>query len=149
MRNIRKLSTAAIAVAMVLSLAACADKENPSGNSVSTATSPTANNSKVESTTSENADAESTPKTESTWDILPEIDVTEASAFKYEYDSELGGMVVTGYIEESAEVRIPDTLEGKPVTEIGDWAFEDCTSLTIIIFRYSVTEIGFGAFWVC
>jgi hypothetical protein len=35
------------------------------------------------------------------------------------------------------------------VTEIGEWAFRDCTSLTSISIPPSVTEIGWGAFEDC
>ncbi|MGN0682229.1 MAG: leucine-rich repeat domain-containing protein [Oscillospiraceae bacterium] len=63
-------------------------------------------------------DAASKPEKVDMWDIIPEIPVTDASAFKYEYDSTLGGMVVTDYTGESSEVRIPDTLEDKPVVGV-------------------------------
>ena len=52
------------------------------------------------------------------WDVLPEIPVTAASAFKYEYSSSYGGMVVTDYLKETPKVRIPDTLEGEPVVYV-------------------------------
>lgn len=49
---------------------------------------------------------------------IPDIPVTEADAFDYYYDSDLGGMVVSYYYLESPKVRIPDTLEGEPVTGV-------------------------------
>ena len=58
------------------------------------------------------------PKEVTMWDIIPEIPVTDASAFEYNYDNDLGGMVVTNYLRESPKVRIPDTIEGEPVVEV-------------------------------
>ena len=44
---------------------------------------------------------------------------------------------------------IPNTIEGNPVTSIGDFAFLNCTSLTSITIGNGVTSIGTGAFQSC
>ena len=44
---------------------------------------------------------------------------------------------------------IPSTLEGKPVTTIGDWAFFACYELTSVTIPSTVTTIGEGAFYDC
>ena len=44
----------------------------------------------------------------------------------------------------SGELVIPDTIEVKPVTSIGDWAFADCESLTDITFRGNAPTLGGG-----
>ena len=49
----------------------------------------------------------------------------------------------------TGELVIPDTIEGNPVTSIGDWAFFQCNSLTSITIPDSVTSIGGGAFQNC
>ena len=49
----------------------------------------------------------------------------------------------------SGELTIPETIEGYPVTGIGEWAFENCTDLTNVKIPDSVVYIGSGAFQYC
>ena len=56
---------------------------------------------------------------------------------------------ITGYTGNATEVVIPAEIEGLPVTSIGDWAFEDCSSLTGIMIPDGVTSINYGAFYGC
>ena len=44
---------------------------------------------------------------------------------------------------------IPSTHGGKPVREIGNSAFRDCSSLTSVVIGDSVTSIGDVAFYYC
>ncbi|MBQ7324062.1 MAG: leucine-rich repeat protein [Clostridia bacterium] len=44
---------------------------------------------------------------------------------------------------------IPSTHGGKPVREIGNSAFRDCSSLTSVVIGDSVTSIGNSAFYDC
>lgn len=46
-------------------------------------------------------------------------------------------------------VIIPSTYQGKPVTSIGEGAFENCTSLTNVVIGNSVKSIGDYAFEDC
>ena len=48
-----------------------------------------------------------------------------------------------------ADIVIPSTYDGLPVTSIGSSAFEDCSSLTSVVIGDSVTSIGDRAFFIC
>ena len=54
---------------------------------------------------------------------------------------------VMEYVGTSAEVYIPSTYQGLPVTTIGGGAFYDCSGLTSITIPDSVTSIGRSAFY--
>ena len=57
---------------------------------------------------------------------------------------------VTGMISATeTEIVIPSTHENKPVTTIGEEAFEACNSLTSVTIPDSVTSIGNSAFSHC
>ncbi|MGN0547510.1 MAG: leucine-rich repeat domain-containing protein [Acutalibacteraceae bacterium] len=49
----------------------------------------------------------------------------------------------------SGELKISSSIEGYPVTSIGNSAFSDCKGLTSIIIPDSVTSIGDSAFYRC
>jgi len=49
----------------------------------------------------------------------------------------------------SGAVEISATYNGKAVTEIGNWAFRECTGLTSVTIPASITVIDWGAFFKC
>jgi hypothetical protein len=46
-------------------------------------------------------------------------------------------------------VAIPATINGLPVTRIGNYAFQGKTSVTSVTIPNSVTSIGYAAFYYC
>ncbi|MDE7400195.1 MAG: leucine-rich repeat domain-containing protein [Oscillospiraceae bacterium] len=71
------------------------------------------------------------------------------SRFKYKFDSELNGMVITVYEGETRRVIIPDTLEGSPVVKLEDGAFAGLTDITSITIPNSVIKMGDHVFDYC
>jgi hypothetical protein len=65
---------------------------------------------------------------------------------QYYYTTNNGTITITAYAGLGGAVIIPSTINGLPVTAIGDNAFRNNTSLTI---PNSVTSIGVTAFYFC
>ena len=66
-----------------------------------------------------------------------------------EYSIENGKVTITGYTGSATEVVIPPTIEGYPVTTIGEYAFCNCSSLSKITIPDSVISIGGSSFFGC
>lgn len=49
----------------------------------------------------------------------------------------------------SEELTVPETVDGMPVTAIGDHCFSGCSSLTTVILPEGITTIGEEAFFGC
>ena len=67
----------------------------------------------------------------------------------FEYYVEGGNVKITKYIGSGGSVDIPATIDGKPVTSIGEYAFADYSGLTSITIPNSVISIGNYAFAGC
>ena len=67
----------------------------------------------------------------------------------FEYTVKDGCAVITKYTGNAADVVIPDTIEGAPVTEISYYAFEAKYDLRSVKLPDTVTLIGENAFMDC
>jgi len=72
---------------------------------------------------------------------------TTADGFGYSISK--GCVTITGYEGTAADVVIPATIDGYPVTRVYDRAFKDCEILVSVEIPDSVTDIGTSAFDGC
>lgn len=94
------------------------------------------------------------PATRTTWfaRLLPLLVLLTLPAVvqaQYIYTTNSGTITITVYTGPGGAVTIPDTINGMPVTRIGQQAFDNYTSLTSVTIPNSVTTIGAGAFADC
>ncbi|MBR3630135.1 MAG: glycoside hydrolase family 9 protein [Oscillospiraceae bacterium] len=64
------------------------------------------------------------------------------------YAIEDGNVTITGFDGSTKTVKIPDKIDGNPVTKIGKTAFYE-TDITSVTIPEGVTYIESGAFWHC
>lgn len=69
--------------------------------------------------------------------------------FIYSVNEDETMVTITEYTGSGSTVEIPETIDGKSVTSIGDWAFSGCSGITSITIPSSVTSIGSWAFSGC
>jgi hypothetical protein len=68
----------------------------------------------------------------------------------FTYSDDGTSITITDYPTDAVgAVEIPSTINGKPVTSIGDYAFSGCYGLTSVSIPSSVTSIGSYAFYFC
>lgn len=68
----------------------------------------------------------------------------------FQYEIKDGCVTITEYLNKTAtSVVIPETIQSKPVTVIGDGVFYGCISLTSVTIPNSVTSIDSDAFYGC
>jgi hypothetical protein len=163
-KKMKKLAAAILALILALSLAACGgsgtDTPVPAPTERATPTptptpTPAPATPVPDDTTaaddSETAGEAAPPDVEpSPFDSLPEA---PESDFRYKFDSETGGMMITGYEGDWTEMRLPALIEDEPVTAIGEGAFHDSgmrgSSFKIVYIPEGVVAIGAGAFQNC
>ncbi len=69
--------------------------------------------------------------------------------YTFQPNDETGEVMITGYKGSDAVLTLPAKYDGKPVTSIGDYAFQECKELTSITLPDSLQSIGDGAFDEC
>ena len=79
----------------------------------------------------------------------PQITASAVSYGDFEYTVSESGAEITAYNGTDAKVQIPETVDGTKVVSIGNYAFNNCTSLESITIPEGVTKIGYGAFNSC
>ena len=67
----------------------------------------------------------------------------------FTYTTNNGAITIVGYTGTGGMVVIPATINGYPVTSIGNQAFYFCTNLTSVTIPNSVSSIGSEAFLAC
>lgn len=67
----------------------------------------------------------------------------------FTYTTGGGAATITGYTGGGGAITLPATINGLPVTAIGDNAFYNHDTLTSITFPAGLTHIGYGAFNDC
>lgn len=155
--KLQKIAAIISAAALALALTGCGNDTNANdlfGN----------NSQNVQSGGTTSKPAGSKPAS-----LLPDIPVTDASAFEYKYDSELGGVAITNYKAQSFKLHIPDTIEGEKVVavyldnldmeitqiimpdSVKDFKFSESITdaLQFVNIPNGVTEIGEDAFSEC
>jgi TolB-like protein len=65
------------------------------------------------------------------------------------YEINERGVIITKYVGNASTIYIPSQIQGLPVIAIGNSAFSDSNSLTIVNIPSSVTDIGSFAFSNC
>ena len=68
---------------------------------------------------------------------------------QFSYLTNNGAITITGYTGSGGSLSLPSKIDGLPVTSIGDWAFQDCVTLTNVYLPGSYTNLGRYAFYAC
>ena len=135
----KKLTTIALICAMALSVTAC-DKDTVTDPILV----PPSNDEAVATPTDGEAPADNTA---SNPQVNLEFDFPEAPAsdFEYEKSADGKGVALGRYVGADKEVRIPEKIDGKPVTLLKSKTFTNTTAETVIIPN-TVVELEWGAF---
>lgn len=73
----------------------------------------------------------------------------ENPATDFEYEVESDNVIITKYVGTDTEVIIPETINGKTVTQIDSNAFANNTNIVSVKMPDTITVIGFFAFSQC
>ena len=137
---------------ITISLISC-DDEASSEQSSSSSSSSSSTGEEMSSTSSSSKEDESSSSSSSSSDSqMPEKPVSQPASqgLKFELDTETDTYVVTGMGScTDTNLVIPSTYENKPVTSIGEEAFEGCDSFISVTIENGIISIGDSAFDGC
>ncbi|MCC6355854.1 MAG: leucine-rich repeat domain-containing protein [Verrucomicrobiae bacterium] len=89
------------------------------------------------------------PRTASDGDAAATQGVATAPRLPFAYTTDDGSITITKYTGPGGEVTIPRTINGLPVTSIGQRAFQRCADITSVTISSGLTTIGECAFEFC
>lgn len=101
--------------------------------------------------TSSEAAEDSAADTQSAEDSAADVNTADESVpkgLKYKADND-GNITITGFKSKAKSLTIPAEIDGKPVTAIGEAAFQENTTLEKIVIPEGVESIGDMAFYDC
>lgn len=67
----------------------------------------------------------------------------------FEYTEKLDSITITKYIGEDSKVVVPETIHGKKVNRIDNYAFHECRHITEVNLPKTVKSIGSHSFYNC
>lgn len=82
--------------------------------------------------------------------FLVRMDARAATYENFTYEIEDSQITITEYQDDSStSVTVPESINGYPVTSIGDGVFNLCSSIHTVILPESIVHIGSYAFYKC
>ncbi len=117
----KKLLSLLLCAAFIVSLSACSGQGTPSGTS-NQGSAPVITD---EPTTAPTAEPTAVPFTSLDWNSVTPNAVTD-----FIYRTEEDGVIIAGYVGTNPVMFIPDSIDGKPVTGIAEYAFKDSAVIT-------------------
>lgn len=144
----KKLLFALLIMSLSLSLIACGGEKTQNTTSGSTTSDDAvADNT---GTTAPNGETDDPASTSGEYDLygLGEF-VSNASDGTFTYKVYKNGIALTGYNGTGGEVTLPSTVNGSPVTVVGEYVFGEDSGVTKVTIPSGYTAIGPSAFYRC
>ena len=137
----KKLIAMLLALAMVLSMAACGGKDN--SNDTPKNETPVVTPGQTEAPVSQEQEAVQTPSFgEIDEETLRGCAETPASEFTYVMSINYEGIMIEAYNGTSDVVVIPAVIDGQPVVEVADYIFANDSTVRGVVFPETVANLG-------